>query len=121
LPALNKICHTKKKEVVLDYKKQTSALLHQQAYEIKITPLHATMNTVWQLLHNYKYNEAAGKPQLPSKMWTNKSADKRLWWPGDIQRDPTEGIHTPQTLTPGPQLNKKSTREEIEIQITNLP
>jgi len=49
------------------------------------------MNTAWQLLHDYKSNEVAGKSQLPSKMRTNKSIYKRLWWPDHIQRDPALG------------------------------
>ena len=84
---LNKLCNQKKKELIIDYKKQNSALLHKHAHEIKVTPFNATMNTAWQLLHDYKSNEAAGKSQLPSQMRTNKSIDKRLWWPDHIQRD----------------------------------
>ena len=51
------------------------------------------MNTAWQLLHDYKSDEVAGKSQLPSQMRTNKSLDKRLWWPDHIQRDPKLGKH----------------------------
>ena len=49
------------------------------------------MNTAWQLLHDYKSNEAAGKSQLPSQMRTKKSSDKRLWCQDHIQRDPALG------------------------------
>jgi len=62
---LNKLCNQKKKEQIIDYKKQNSALLHKHTHEIKVTPFNATMNTAWQLLHDYKSNEAAGKSQLP--------------------------------------------------------
>jgi hypothetical protein len=75
---LNKLCNQKKKELTIEYKKQNSALLHKHAHEIKVTPFNATMNTAWQLLHDYKSNETAGKSQLPSQMRTNKSIDKRL-------------------------------------------
>jgi len=88
---LNKLCYQKKKELIIDNKKQNSTLLHKHAHEIKVTPFNATMNTVWQLLHDYKSNETAGKSQLPSQMRTNKSIDKRLWWPDHIQRDPVLG------------------------------
>ena len=88
---LNKLCNQKKKELIINYKRQNSALLHKQAHEIKVTPFNATMNTTWHLLHDYKSNESAGKSQLPSQMRTNKSIDKRLWWPDHIQRDPAPG------------------------------
>jgi len=93
VPLLNKLCNQEKKELSIDYKRQNSALalLHKHAHEIKVTPFNATMNTAWQLLHDYKPNEAAGKSQLPSQMRTNKSIDKRLWWPDHIQRDPALG------------------------------
>jgi len=110
------------------------------------------MNTAWQLVHDYKSNEAAGKLQLPSQMRTNKSMDKRLWWPDHIQRDLALGKqgyhqyryalghdllghpsspwdkeeatrvqadldapHPSDSHIPDPQLNMRSTREEIQI------
>jgi len=66
-------------------------MLHKQAHEIKVTPFNAIMNTAWQLLHDYKSNEAAGKSQLPSQMCTNKSINTRLWLSDHIQRDPALG------------------------------
>jgi len=92
LPLVNKLCNQKKRGLTVDYKRQNSALLHMQAHEIKVTHFNATMKTAWQLLHDYKSNEVEGKPQLPSQMRTNKSIDKRLWWPDHIQRAPALGI-----------------------------
>ena len=60
----------KQRELATEYKRQNSALLHAQAHDIKVTPFNATMNTAWQLIHDYKSNEATGKPQLPSQMRT---------------------------------------------------
>jgi len=88
---MNKLCNQNKKELIIDYKRQKSALLHKHAHGIKVTPFNATMNTAWQLLHDYKSNEAAGKSQQPSQMRKNKSIDKRLCWPDHIQRDPALG------------------------------
>ena len=87
LPLLHKLCNQEKKDPILD----NSALLHKRAHEIKVTPFNAIINTAWQLLHDYKSNEAAGKFQLPSQLRTNKSIDKRLWCPDHIQRDPELG------------------------------
>ena len=68
LPLLNKLCNQKKKVFIIDNKKQNSALLHKHDHEIKVTPFNATMNTAWELLHDFKSNESADKSQLPSQM-----------------------------------------------------
>jgi len=39
----------------------------------------------------FKKDKQGLKSQLPSQMRTNKSIDKRLWWPDHIQRDPALG------------------------------
>jgi len=42
---LNKLCDQKNKELIIKYKKQNSAILHQQTHEIKVTPFNTAMNT----------------------------------------------------------------------------
>jgi len=81
--------HRSKKttELAADYKRQNSALLHTKAHDITVTPFNATMNTAWQLLHNYKSNEEEGKPQLASQMRTNKSVEP------DSQTTSKETLH----------------------------
>jgi len=67
LPLQNKFCNQKKKGLILDYNKQNSTLLHKHAHEIKVTPFNATMNTAWQLLHDYKSKRPPANRNCPHK------------------------------------------------------
>ena len=84
----------KRKTLKQVYRKQNSAHLLAHAHELKVTPFTTTINTAWKLLRDYKGDDSSASPQLPSRIRTNISADKRMWTEWDIQREPYIGIRS---------------------------